>query len=123
MSNAVELNYSPVLVKIKDFPRGDTFLPDTFLVKDELGNNIDLTAGYLASMRIEKRDSTIIATLTSAPLGGIALGNGTIEFNVNTSTWPAPCTLYADLQMTTPGGKIETWLRFEIEMIRTITPP
>lgn len=123
MSANVSVNYSPVLLKIEDFPHGDTFLPDTIEVKDaETGLPIDLT-NHTADMRIERRDGTLVANLSSAPGGGIALGNGSITIKTPTSAWPNNCTLYADLQMTTPGGNIETWIRFEIIMKRTITPP
>lgn len=123
MSASVNVSYSPARLVIEDFPHGDTFFPDTIDVKDADTNApIDLTS-YSAAMRIERRDGTPVVSLTSAPAGGIVLGNGTISIKTPTSAWPSNCTLYADLQMTTPGGNIETWIRFEIVVKKTITPP
>lgn len=124
MSNAqtTTVSYRPHTLVIDDFPRGDTFLPDRIAVKDVDGNDLDLTS-YSASMRIEERDGSLVVLLNSSPGGGIALGNGFIDVKTATSSWPVNCTLYADLQLTTPGGDIETWLRFIINVRRTITPP
>lgn len=115
------VNYQPHTLIINDFPRGDTFMRDRIDVSEN-GSPVDLT-GYTAAMRIEQKDGTLVASLTSAPSGGITLGVGYIEIKVPTSSWPANCTLYADLQMTTPGGNIETWLRFIINVRKSITPP
>jgi hypothetical protein len=122
MSSATTtVSYQPHTLVINDFPRGDTFMRDRIEVKEN-GVAVDLT-GYTAAMRIEQKDGTLVANLTSAPSGGIVLGVGYIEIRTQTTSWPANCTLYADLQLTTPGGNIETWLRFIINVRKSITPP
>lgn len=114
------VSYKPVELILEDFPHGDTFLPDQIEVLDENGDPVDLTA-HEAEMRIEEKDGTEVVTLTH--LSGIALGNGFIEFDAETTTWPTNCTLYSDLQIVTPGGDTETWLKVLIKMKPTITNP
>lgn len=107
---------------MEDFPHGDTFLPDQIPVINEItGLPVDVTAYASAAMRIEEKDGTEVVTLTDA--AGITLGNGFIEFSTETTTWPNNCTLYADLQMITAGGKTETWAKFIIKVKKTITIP
>lgn len=121
MDATTTVSYQPHTLIINDFPRGDTFLRDRIEVNSN-GVGVDLT-GYSAAMRIEQRDGSLVAHLTSSPGGGIILGVGYIEIKTQTATWPANCSLYADLQLTTPGGDIETWLRFIINVRKSITPP
>lgn len=121
MSATTTVSYQPHTLIINDFPRGDTFMRDAIEVKEN-GVPVDLT-GYVAAMRIEQKDGALVANLSSAPGGGIALGVGYIEIKTPTASWPSNCSLFADLQMTTPGGNIETWLRFIINVRKSITPP
>lgn len=116
-----KVSYKPELLEIDDFPHGDTFFSDQIEVTDtDTGDPIDLTA-YEAMMRLEERDGTEVVTLTH--LSGITLGNGFIEFDTETVDWPSSCTIYGDLQFVTPGGKTETWIKVQIKIIPTITPP
>lgn len=116
-----KVSYKPELLEIDDFPHGDTFFSDQIEVTDTVtGDPIDLTA-YEASMRLEERDGTEVVTLTH--LSGITLGDGFIEFDTETVDWPSNCTIYGDLQFVTPGGKTETWIKVQIKVVPTITPP
>lgn len=115
------VSYKPAELILEDFPHGDTFLPDRIDVLDENNDPVDLSTGYEAEMRIEEKDGTEVVTLTH--LAGITLGDGFIEFNAETVDWPSNCTLYSDLQMTTPGGGTETWARVILKMKPTITSP
>lgn len=115
------VSYKPTELIIEDFPHGDTFLPDQITVKDKAtGADIDLTA-YEAEMRLEEKDGTEVVTLTH--LSGITLGDGFLQFDAETTTWPSNCTLYGDLQMVTPGGATETWIKVTVKIKQTITSP
>lgn len=115
------VSYEPDVLTLENFPHGDTLsLPFDFL-DDETGDPIDLTIGYSAAMRFEKKDGTEVETLTSG--GKITLGNGFFDITVETATWPNNCTVYSDFQAITPGGNTETWFKVIVQFKRTITNP
>lgn len=116
------ITYAPTEFILDDFPHGDTLALSFEVLDEDTGDPIDLTLGHVAAMRFELRDGTELITATSGG-GEIVLGVGSIDVTVETSGWPQNCTAYADLQITTPSGNIETWIAVKVKTKKSITTP
>lgn len=116
------VSYKPTELILDDFPHGDTLdLYFDEVTDEDSGLPVDLTAGYSADMRFEEKDGTEVVTLSDG--SGITLGNGTLQIVTETTAWPQNCTIYSDLQITTPGGNTETWIKVLVKLKKSITDP
>lgn len=115
------VSYKPVEFVIEDFPHGDTLSLPFTVTDEDTGLPIDLSVGYGADMRFEERNGDEVVTISD--VSGIALGNGTIDVEVETTAWPNNCDIYSDFQITTPGGNTETWIKVIVKLKKSITIP
>jgi hypothetical protein len=92
--------------------KGDTFIRD-FAFTDADGNPIDLT-GYSVRLQLRESVRSSSATLDAATPNEITItgaGNNVLSVLIDAETMEIPARKYVwDLQLTTPGGVVTTYL-------------